>query len=125
MAKTNNKGRTKKRGQMAEAWARMKTQPLAVVSLAIVLIVLFIAVFADVIVPYSKAIEQVAVDLSLIHIFLVIPKLSDLFQSMLSVCECNHTISWESHKIHRVMVLFLKEEDRKILGNIYQMILEL
>lgn len=62
MAKTNNKGRTKKRGQMAEAWARMKTQPLAVVSLAIVLIVLFIAVFADVIVPYSKAIEQVAVD---------------------------------------------------------------
>lgn len=56
---------------------------------------------------------------------LVIPKLSDLFQSMLSVCECNHTISWESHKIHRVMVLFLKEEDRKILGNIYQMILEL
>lgn len=62
MANTDGKKRTKKRGQMAEAWARMKTQPLAVVSLAVVVIVLFIAIFADLIVPYSKAIEQVAME---------------------------------------------------------------
>lgn len=57
---TNGTGKTKKRGQMAEAWARMKTQPVAVVSLIVVLIMVFVAVFADLIVPYSKAIEQVA-----------------------------------------------------------------
>lgn len=57
-----NKKKTKKRGQMAEAWARMKTQPIAVVSLIVVVVLVFIAVFADLIVPYSKAITQVAVD---------------------------------------------------------------
>lgn len=62
MAKTDGKGRMKKRGQMAEAWARMKTQPIAVISLVIVLLMVVIAIFADLIVPYSKAINQVAAD---------------------------------------------------------------
>lgn len=57
-----NKRKTKKRGQMAEAWARMKTQPIAVVSLAVVALLVLIAVFADLIVPFSKAITQVAAD---------------------------------------------------------------
>lgn len=48
----------KKRGQMAEAWSRLKTQPLAVVSLVVVLIMVFVAVFADLLVPYSAAITQ-------------------------------------------------------------------
>lgn len=56
------KKRMKKRSQMAEAWARMKTQPIAVVSLGVVAILVFIAIFADFIVPYSKAITQVATD---------------------------------------------------------------
>lgn len=58
----NGKKRMKKRGQMAEAWARMKTQPIAVVSLTVVVILVLVAIFADLIVPYSKAITQVAAD---------------------------------------------------------------
>lgn len=54
------KKQTKKRGQMAEAWARMKTQPIAVISLSVVGLMVLIAIFADLIVPYSKAITQVA-----------------------------------------------------------------
>lgn len=57
-----NKKKTKKRGQMAEAWARMKTQPIAVVSLAVVALMVFVALFADLIVPYSKAITSVATE---------------------------------------------------------------
>lgn len=56
----DNKKATKKRGQMAEAWSRMKTQPIAVISLIVVGLMILIAVFADLIVPYSKAITQVA-----------------------------------------------------------------
>lgn len=48
----------KKRGQMVEAWSRLKKQPLAVVSLAVVVFMVFIAVFADLIVPYSVAVTQ-------------------------------------------------------------------
>ncbi|MBQ7149294.1 MAG: ABC transporter permease [Pseudobutyrivibrio sp.] len=48
----------KKRGQLAETWARLKTQPLAMVSLAIVLTFIFVGVFADVLVPYEAAISQ-------------------------------------------------------------------
>ena len=64
MANTGKDGRKrmKKRGQMAEAWARMKTQPIAVVSLAVVAVLVLVAIFADLIVPYSKAITQVASD---------------------------------------------------------------
>lgn len=54
------KNQTKKRGQMAEAWARMKTQPIAVISLSVVGLMVLIALSADLIVPYSKAITQVA-----------------------------------------------------------------
>ena len=53
---------TKKRGQMAEAWARMKTQPIAVISLTVVGIMVLTALFADLIIPYSKAINQVAAE---------------------------------------------------------------
>lgn len=64
MANTANDGkkRMKKRGQMAEAWARMKTQPIAVVSFGVVAVLVFVAIFADLIVPFSKAITQVAAD---------------------------------------------------------------
>ena len=48
----------KKRGQMAETWSRLKQQPLAVVSLIVVAFVLFLAIFADLLVPYSAAITQ-------------------------------------------------------------------
>lgn len=59
MSKQSNlKKQYKKRGQMAEAWSRLKTQPLAVVSLVVVLIMVFVAVFADLLVPYSAAITQ-------------------------------------------------------------------
>ena len=59
MSKQSNlKKQYKKRGQMAEAWGRLKTQPLAVISLVIVLIMVFVAVFADLLVPYSEAITQ-------------------------------------------------------------------
>lgn len=57
-----NKDMYKKRGQMYQAWQRMKTQPLAVISLVVVVGLIFIAIFADLIVPYSKAIQQVAAD---------------------------------------------------------------
>ena len=52
------KKKYKKRGQLAEAWSRLKTQPLAVVSLIIVAIMVFVAIFADLLVPYSVAITQ-------------------------------------------------------------------
>ena len=50
----------KKRGQMYQTWQRMKTQPLAVISLIVVLGLLVVAIFADAIIPYSKAIEQIS-----------------------------------------------------------------
>ncbi|MFV0364377.1 MAG: ABC transporter permease [Suipraeoptans sp.] len=53
---------TKSRGQMAEAWMRMKAQPIAVVSLIVVGLLVLIALLADLIVPYSQAITQVASD---------------------------------------------------------------
>lgn len=52
----------KKRSQMAEAWARMRTRPVAMISLGVVILLVFIAIFADVICPYSAAIKQVAKD---------------------------------------------------------------
>lgn len=59
MSKQSNlKKQYKKRGQMAEAWTRLKTQPLAVTSLVIVLIMVFVAIFADLLVPYSEAVTQ-------------------------------------------------------------------
>lgn len=48
----------KKRGQMAQLWARLRTQPLAVVSLIVVAIMVFVAIFADLLVPYSAAVTQ-------------------------------------------------------------------
>lgn len=58
----NNKRRIKKRSQAAETWARIKKQPLAMFSLGVVMLLVFVAVFADLIVPYSEAINQVALD---------------------------------------------------------------
>lgn len=50
--------RYKKRGMWAETWARLKTQPLAMVSLVFVLFLIFLAVFADVLVPYQEAVQN-------------------------------------------------------------------
>jgi peptide/nickel transport system permease protein len=63
MSKESNlKKQYKKRGQMAEAWSRLKTQPLAVVSLVVVLILVLVGIFADLIVPYSVAVTQHGMD---------------------------------------------------------------
>ena len=62
MIKTDVRRTTKKRSQGAETWARIKTQPLAMFSLSIVILLILVAVFADVICPYSEAIKQVAAD---------------------------------------------------------------
>lgn len=63
MSKESNlKRKYKKRGQMAEAWSRLKTQPLAVISLAMVMLMVFVAVFADLLLPYSAAVTQNGMD---------------------------------------------------------------
>ncbi len=58
MTEQNLKKQYKKRSQTAEIWSRLKTQPLAVISLAVVVIMIFVAVFAELLVPYSVAITQ-------------------------------------------------------------------
>ncbi|HHV12142.1 MAG TPA: ABC transporter permease [Clostridiales bacterium] len=60
--KTVVRKKTKKRSQAAETWARLKTQPLAMFSLGVVVLLVLVAIFADVICPYSLAIKQVAAD---------------------------------------------------------------
>ena len=49
---------TKARSQLLEVWIRFRRNRLAVLGLAIFLVILFMALFADLIVPYEKAIEQ-------------------------------------------------------------------
>lgn len=48
----------RKKGQYAEAWKRLLKNKLAVAALAVVVLMLLMAVFAELIVPYSAAIEQ-------------------------------------------------------------------
>lgn len=55
MSKTGRK----KNSQLAEIWRRYKKNKAAMVGLVILGIILFLAIFADLIVPYSKCIEQV------------------------------------------------------------------
>lgn len=52
------KARTKKANQYAEIWKRFKRNKMAVVGLVIFAVIIFSAIFADLIVPYDKAITQ-------------------------------------------------------------------
>lgn len=63
MSKDSNlKKQYKKRSQLAETWSRLKTQPLAIASLIVVLVLIFVGVFADFLVPYGDAIKQNGMD---------------------------------------------------------------
>ena len=63
----------KKSSQLKEIWRRYRKNKAAVLGLVILVFILGIAIFADVIVPYSKCIEQVGADRlqgpSLAHFF--------------------------------------------------------
>jgi peptide/nickel transport system permease protein len=48
----------KKKSQMAEIWRRFKKNKLAMFGLAVILLMVLTAVFADVIVPYDKAVTM-------------------------------------------------------------------
>ena len=50
---------TKRNSQLPEIWRRYKKNKVAMVGLVILIFIILIAVFADVIVPYEKCIEQV------------------------------------------------------------------
>jgi peptide/nickel transport system permease protein len=68
-----NKKKSRARDQFFEFWRRYRKNKSAVIGLIILLLLVGIAVFADVIVPYSKCIEQVGTDRlqapSMAHIF--------------------------------------------------------
>lgn len=51
-----------KHSQGREVWDRLRARPTAMISLIGVLFLLFIAVFADLIIPYEQGIKQVAAD---------------------------------------------------------------
>ena len=57
-AKTKVRGKSKKNSQVKEIWRRLKKNKSAMVGLTILVIFALLAIFADVIVPYEKAIEQ-------------------------------------------------------------------
>lgn len=57
-----NKKKARTYRQIAEIWRRFRKNKSAVLGLAILLILIGIALFADVIVPYSKCVEQVGAD---------------------------------------------------------------
>ena len=48
----------KRRGPFAEVWMRLKKNKLAMVSLAVVILLLLMVAFADLIVPYEKAVAN-------------------------------------------------------------------
>lgn len=52
----------KRNSQLPEIWRRYKKNKAAMVGLVILAFILFIAIFADLIVPYEKCIEQVGAD---------------------------------------------------------------
>jgi peptide/nickel transport system permease protein len=60
--KAVTKAKSRRRAQAAEFWRRYKKNKSAVVGLIILCVIVGIAVFADLIVPYSKCIEQVGAD---------------------------------------------------------------
>ncbi len=51
--------KTRKRAQLAEFWRRYRKNKTAVFGLILLILILSMAIFADLIVPYSKCIEQV------------------------------------------------------------------
>jgi peptide/nickel transport system permease protein len=72
-ALSESKAKRKGNSQFSEVWKRLKKNKVAMISLGIIIGLLLIGVFADLIIPYSKAVEQVASDKlappSLTHIF--------------------------------------------------------
>lgn len=54
--------RRKKNSQLPEIWRRYRKNKAAVLGLVILVLILGMAIFADLIVPYSKCIEQVGAD---------------------------------------------------------------
>ncbi len=69
----DNRQKKKKSSQLKEIWRRYRKNKAAVLGLIILVFILSVAIFADVIVPYSKCIEQVGADRlqgpSLAHFF--------------------------------------------------------
>lgn len=69
----DNRQKKKKSSQLKEIWRRYRKNKAAVLGLIILVFILGVAIFADVIVPYSKCIEQVGADRlqgpSLVHFF--------------------------------------------------------
>ena len=57
-AKTPIRGKSKKNSQLKEIWRRFRKNKSAMVGLVVLLLFALIAIFADLIVPYEKAIEQ-------------------------------------------------------------------
>ena len=57
-----NKKNSRTREQMAEFWRRFKKNKSAVVGLVILIFLVGMALFADLIVPYSKCVEQVGME---------------------------------------------------------------
>ena len=56
------KRKTRKYAQLAEIWRRYRKNKTAVAGLVILIFIVCIVIFADLIVPYSKAIEQVGIE---------------------------------------------------------------
>ena len=51
--------KSRKHAQLAEFWRRFRKNKTAVLGLVILIVILSMALFADLIVPYSKCIDQV------------------------------------------------------------------
>lgn len=60
--KPAQKEKTKKNSQMREVWDRLRHRPTAMIALFGVALMLFLAIFADILVPYEAAIKQVATE---------------------------------------------------------------
>ncbi len=57
-----NKGKRKRKSQLGEFWRRFRKNRTAMLGLVILTLIVGIALLADLIVPYSKCIEQVGID---------------------------------------------------------------
>ena len=54
--------KSRKRTQLAEFWRRYRKNKTAVIGLILLVLIVGMAIFADLIVPYEKCIEQVGAD---------------------------------------------------------------
>ena len=54
--------RRKKHAQLSEFWRRFRKNKAAVLGLVLLVLIIGMAVFSDLIVPYSKCLEQVGAD---------------------------------------------------------------